>query len=423
MDASLNPFENALKQLENAQNIEPIDEDIYQILRRPQRIIELSIPVKMDSGELKFFTGYRVQYNDAPGPTKGGIRYHPQVSLDEIMALASWMTWKCAVVGLPYGGAKGGVICNPKDMSEGEIERLSRAYVQAIANCIGPTVDIPAPDVYTNPQIMAWMSDEYNKIVGKELPAAFTGKPVENGGSEGRNISTGVGCSFIVREISKKLGLKPKETTVAVQGYGNAGSIVAQKLHEMDYKIVAVSDSQGGIYSEKGFDPHKILTCKSKVGTVGECGHIGVLAEGAEFQKITNEELLELEVDILIPAALENQITVENADKIKAKAVVELANGPTTPAADEILFKKGITVVPDILANAGGVSVSYYEWYQNMNNESWTEEDIFKKLDTLLTKAFVNISEKSDKNKIDMRTAAFILAVHKVAEKVKERGY
>ncbi|MAF89374.1 MAG: glutamate dehydrogenase [Euryarchaeota archaeon] len=423
MDASINPFENALKQLENAQKTEPIDEDIYQLLRHPQRIIELSIPVKMDSGELKFFTGYRVQYNDAPGPTKGGIRYHPHVTLDEVMALAAWMTWKCSVAGLPYGGAKGGVICNPKEMSEGEIERLSRGYARALANCIGPEVDIPAPDVYTNPQIMAWMSDEYNKAVGKELPATFTGKPIENGGSEGRGISTGVGGTFIVREVAKKLGLKAEETSVAVQGYGNAGSIVAQKLDEMGYKIVAVSDSKGGIYSEHGFDPHKILSCKSEVGTVGECGHIGVLAEGGDFQKITNEELLELDVDILIPAALENQITVENADKIKAKAVVELANGPTTPAADEILFEKGIIVVPDILANAGGVSVSYYEWYQNMNDAHWTEEEVFEKLDTLLTKAFADVSEKSDNNKTDMRTAAFILAVHKVAEKVKERGY
>nr|HIK01051.1 Glu/Leu/Phe/Val dehydrogenase [Candidatus Undinarchaeales archaeon ERR594346 U_76725] len=230
MDASINPFENALKQLENAQKTEPIDEDIYQLLRHPQRIIELSIPVKMDSGELKFFTGYRVQYNDAPGPTKGGIRYHPHVTLDEVMALAAWMTWKCSVAGLPYGGAKGGVICNPKEMSEGEIERLSRGYARALANCIGPEVDIPAPDVYTNPQIMAWMSDEYNKAVGKELPATFTGKPIENLGSEGRGISTGVGGTFIVREVAKKLGLKAEETSVAVQGYGNAGSIVAQKL-------------------------------------------------------------------------------------------------------------------------------------------------------------------------------------------------
>ncbi len=410
-----NPFENALEQLEKAQDIEPIDSVAYEIMKRPQRILEVSIPVKMDGGGTKIFTGYRVQHNDARGPCKGGIRYHPNVSIDEVKALATWMTIKCATVNIPYGGGKGGVICDPKEMSEGEIERLSRGYMRQIAHYIGPDVDVPAPDVYTTPQIMAWMEDEYSKIVGKDTPEVITGKPIDKGGSEGRGTATGMGGSYIIREASKELGLNPSESTVAIQGFGNAGSVAASILSKMGYKVVAVSDSHGGIYNKDGLNIDRVLQVKKEKGRVSEYD--------GPCEKVSNEELLELPVDILVPAALENQITKDNAPHIKAKLVAELANGPTTPEADQILHEQDVLVTPDILTNAGGVTVSYFEWLQNKKGEHWSEEEVNKKLDEIMTPAFRDVYTKAKEKHIPMRTAAYIIAMHRVADAILKRGY
>ncbi|MFO7872297.1 MAG: Glu/Leu/Phe/Val dehydrogenase [Candidatus Undinarchaeales archaeon] len=411
-----NPFENALEQLEEAQKVASIDKGAYEILRNPQRILQVSIPVKMDNGEQKMFTGYRVQHNDARGPCKGGIRYHPDVTLDEVKALATWMTIKCATVNIPYGGGKGGIICNPKEMSQGELERMSRGFMRQIYNFIGVDVDVPAPDVYTNPTIMGWMRDEYEKLVGHEAPGIITGKPVEEGGSEGRGTATGMGGSFIVRESVKALGMKPEETTVAVQGFGNAGATIANLLYENDYKVVAVSDSRGAVCNlDEGLDIKLISEVKKEKGTVTEyektCEHV------------SNEELLELDVDILVPAALENQLVEENAPDVSAKIVVEIANGPTTPGADKILHEKEVLVVPDILANAGGVTVSYFEWLQNKKGENWSEEEVNEKLDKLMTNAFKDIYAKKEDEGISMRTAAYAIAIKRVADAINERGY
>lgn len=416
------PFENALKQMEVAQEVAKIEPEIYEILKKPQRFLEVQIPVKMDNGSIKIFTGYRSQHSNARGPFKGGIRYHPNVSVSEVKALSAWMTWKCATVDIPYGGGKGGIICNPKEMSKAEIERMSRGYIREIARFIGPDVDIPAPDVYTNSEIMMWMVDEYSKIIGKYEPAVITGKPLGKGGSEGRETATGVGGSYVIREAAKHLGLDPKKTTVAVQGYGNVGSFAAEALHKLGFKIVAISDSKGGIYAKAGINPEKITPCKEKPGgTVEACAHLGLFSGNDKAEKITNEELLELDVDILVPAALENQITEKNAHKIKAKIVAELANGPTTPEADKILHKNKVLLIPDILANAGGVTVSYFEWLQNRKNEHWTENAVFEKLDSIMTKAFYDIAEESKESEIDMRTAALVLAMKRVAAATKKR--
>ncbi len=415
MAEELNPFKIAQEQLDRAAKIMKLDPAVHQILREPMRVLEVTIPVKMDDGSVKVFKGFRVQYNDARGPTKGGIRFHPQETLDTVKALAAWMTWKTSVVDLPYGGAKGGVICNPKEMSEGELERLSRGYIRAIGRFIGPERDIPAPDVYTNPQIMAWMMDEYSKIVGYNAPGVITGKPIEIGGSLGRGDATAKGGMYVLREAAKKIKLDLKNATVAIQGYGNAGQFAHKLVTEMfGSKVVAVSDSKGGIYSENGLDYNKVLEHKEKTGSV-------INFPGAK--NITNEELLELNVDVLIPAALENQITGKNANNIKAKIVLELANGPTTPEADEILYKKGILDIPDFLANAGGVTVSYFEWVQNINGYYWTAEEVYQKLDQKMTKAFWDVMETMEKYKVDPRTAAYIVAVDRVAKAVKIRGW
>ncbi len=415
MAEELNPFKIAQEQLDKAAKIMKLDPAVHQILREPMRILEVTIPVKMDDGSVKVFKGFRVQYNDARGPTKGGIRFHPQETLDTVKALAAWMTWKTSVVDLPYGGAKGGVICNPKEMSEAELERLSRGYIRAIGRFIGPEKDIPAPDVYTTPQIMAWMMDEYSKIVGYNTPGVITGKPLEVGGSLGRGDATAKGGMYVLREAAKKIKLDLKKATVAVQGYGNAGQYAHKLVTEMfGSKVVAVSDSKGGIYSEKGLDYDKVLAYKEKTGSV-------INFPGAK--NITNEELLELNVDVLIPAALENQITEKNANNIKAKIVLELANGPTTPEADEILYKKGILDIPDFLANAGGVTVSYFEWVQNINGYYWTEEEVYQRLDQKMTKAFWDVTETMEKYKVEPRTAAYIVSVDRVAKAVKIRGW
>ncbi len=403
-------FENVLKQMDKAFNYLEIRSDVKKILETPERILEVSIPVKMDNGEVKVFRGFRVQYNSARGPTKGGIRFHPNVTLDEVKSLASWMTWKTAVVNLPFGGAKGGVIVNPKELSERELEDLSRGYIRAIVDFIGENKDIPAPDVYTNPKIMAWMMDEYEKIVRHKEPGVITGKPTFLGGSEGRNVATALGAFYVIEKAIEKIKLdeKPK---FAIQGFGNAGMFLAKILHEKGYKVIAVSDSKGGIYDPNGLNIPEVIETKKNTGTVTNYG----------AEKISNEDLLTLKVDVLVPAALENQITKENADKIQAKYVAEVANGPTTPEADEILFERGIFLTPDILTNAGGVTVSYFEWVQNRMGLYWDVEEVNKKLELRMHKAFDEIYEIAQNKKIDMRTAAYILAIGRVAKAVEAR--
>ncbi|MDD5015150.1 MAG: Glu/Leu/Phe/Val dehydrogenase [Atribacterota bacterium] len=409
----INVFEVAQIQLKKAANKMNLDLDILAQFKEPEKALTVSIPVRMDYGVVKLFTGFRVQYNTARGPAKGGIRYHPDVSLDEVKALSAWMTWKCAVAGIPYGGAKGGVICNPKEMSEGELERLSRRYIYEISSIIGPKKDIPAPDVYTTPKIMGWYIDTYNKLTGEANFSTITGKPLELWGSEGRKEATARGLSYTVEVAAKQLNINPSEATAVIQGYGNAGSISAKLLHEQGYKIIAVSDSKGGVYNPQGIDPSEILDYKTKTGSVKGFPK-------AEF--ILNEDLLELECDVLVPSALEGVITEKNANNIKAKIIAEAANGPTTPEADEILYQRGVFMIPDILANAGGVTVSYFEWIQGLYGYFWDEERVNRRLKKLMVKAFNEVSRVAEKEKIDNRTAALIYAVSQVAEAMKVRG-
>ncbi len=383
------------------------------MLKQPKRALIVSLPVRLDSGQIKTFTGFRVQYNDARGPYKGGIRYHPNVTLDEVKALAAWMTWKCAVAGLPYGGAKGGVICNPKRMSVGEKERLTRRYTTMIFDFIGPYRDVPAPDVYTDEQTMAWVMDTYSQLKGYLVPEVVTGKPVSLGGSEGRATATSRGVAICVREAAKATNLRLKGSTVAIQGYGNAGSNAAIFLSQMGCKVIALSDSKGGVYSKKGIDPQGVLKHKKKTGSV-----VGFNTN----EEISNEEVLETECDVLVPAALENVITRSNASKIRAKIVAEAANGPTTTDADEILDENGIFVIPDILANSGGVIVSYLEWVQNLNREHWTEEEVFDKLEKKILTAFYDVYNNTKKKKVSMRASALMLGVGRVADAIKTLG-
>lgn len=407
-------FEVAQQQLDKAAKVMNLDPAAHKILRQPMRVLKVRFPVVMDNGKTELFTGFRCQYNDARGPTKGGIRWHPDETIETVKALAAWMTWKCAVLDLPYGGGKGGIICDPKNMSDGEKERLARAYIRAIGRFIGPERDIPAPDVYTTPQIMNWMMDEYSIIVGYNSPGVITGKLIEMGGSLGRTDATARGGMYVLREWAKKNKVNLSKCTVAVQGYGNAGYYGAKLVKELfGAKVVAISDSRGGIYCDKGIDADKANEYKAKTGSVvGFCG-----------KKITNEQLLELDVDVLIPAALENVITKKNAAKVKAKVILELANGPTNPEADEILHKKGIFVLPDFLANAGGVTVSYFEWVQNINGYYWSLEEVHEKLDKKMTKAFNDFWAKCQELDVDPRTAAYVVAVQKVAVAMKYRGW
>lgn len=404
----MNAYENYLAVLNHAAKLLRLDAGVHEILKYPQRIIDVHISLKMDDGNVNVFQGYRVQFNNARGPYKGGIRYHPDVDLDEVKALSAWMTIKCAVVNIPLGGGKGGIIVNPKELSQHEIERLSRGYIQALHRNLGPQVDIPAPDVYTNAQIMAWMKDEYEKIYGKN-PAIITGKPIDQGGSKGRDKATAQGGYYVLEQAAKLKQLQ-KGATVAVQGYGNAGHTLARLAHEGGFRVVAVSDSKGGIHNEKGLDPMHVLEHKKQTGSVQNY-------EGAK--NITNKDILELDVDVLVPAALENQITKENADNINANIVIELANGPTTPPADEILHKKGILVVPDILANAGGVTVSYFEWKQNLADEQWELDKVDKQLKEIMLDSFQNVHEHATKHNVDFRTAAYLLALQRIAEATK----
>jgi len=408
-----NPFENAQKQLAKAAQLINLDQNTLNILNQPERILEVNIPVKMDSGEIKVFQGFRSQHNTVRGPAKGGIRFHPNVSRDEVKALSMWMTWKCAAVDIPYGGGKGGVIVNPKELSEKELEQLSRGFIEAIRPIIGPHKDIPAPDVYTNPKIMAWMMDEFSKLEGFHNPGVITGKPIEVGGSQGRGFATAQGGFYVLKEAMLKLNKKPEDSTVAVQGFGNAGSLLAKILSKEGYTVVAVSDSKGAIFSEQPLDIEKVADYKQQNGSV----------QGfSNTKEITNQELLTLDVDILVPAALENQITNENAENIKAKIILELANGPTTPEADEILNKKGVFIIPDILANAGGVAVSYFEWVQNLMNYYWGEEEILNKLELIMKKAFDASYSAYKKYDTNMRMATYIVAVNRVASAMKHRG-
>ncbi|MGD0637345.1 MAG: Glu/Leu/Phe/Val dehydrogenase [Nitrososphaerales archaeon] len=407
------PFENVLEQLDIAGEYLKLEPGVKDMLRQPKRIVTVSLPVKMDDGRTNVFTGYRVQYNDARGPFKGGIRYHPGVTLDEVKALSAWMTWKCSVADIPFGGAKGGVICDPKKMSQGELERLTRRYAAAISNVIGPDQDIPAPDVYTNSQIMAWILDTYSLIKGYAVPGVVTGKPISLGGSLGRDTATGRGAAFCTREASKVVKVPLKGATVAVQGFGNAGANYALILEEMGAKLVAASDSQGGIFNRKGLDAKKVLAHKEKGGTV-------VGYPGAE--SVTNDELLQSECDILCPAALENAITKDIAGGVRAKIIVECANGPTTPEADRVLDQKGVFLVPDILANSGGVIVSYLEWVQNLDRLYWTEEEVNSRLEQKITGAFKGVHQEAKKHGVSMRTGALIVGVGRVAEAVRTLG-
>ncbi len=416
----MNPFESALRQLDRAADAMKLDPDIREVLKKPERLLTVSIPVRMDDGHVRTFTGYRSQYNNALGPYKGGVRYHPGVNEDEVKALSFWMAIKCAVTGLPFGGGKGGVVVNPKDLSEGELERLSRGYVGRLWRNLGSRIDVPAPDVYTNAKIMDWMRDEYEKLSGRADPGMITGKSLSNGGSEGRSFATAQGGMYCLRELVGKLGLEPAKTTVAIQGFGNAGSMMAKILYEAGYKIVAVSDSHGGVYNEEGIDPAKAEELKEAGGRLG-CYCVGTVCDitmapqDGPCRKITNEKLLRLDVDVLIPAALENAITKDNAHSIRAKAIVELANGATAFEADAILKEKGITLIPDVLANAGGVAVSFFEWYQNVNNEHWTEEQVLTKLEKTMVDAFHAVWSTKEKYHTEERTAAFIVALERIA--------
>ncbi len=413
---NLNPFAIAQQQLDEAAKILKLDEGTHQALRWPMRELVVTLPVRMDDGSIKVFRGFRVQYNDARGPTKGGIRFHPAETIDTVRALAAWMTWKTAVVDIPLGGGKGGVICNPKEMSAYELERLSRQYIRQVGRIIGPTKDVPAPDVYTTPQIMAWMMDEYYWEEGYNAFGVITGKPLEIGGSKGRGDATARGGVFCIREACKKLNIEPTKVTYAIQGFGNAGQYAATLMKEIlgADKLIAVSDSKGGVYNPNGLDPNKLVEYKLKTGQVA--GFPGA-------DSITNEELLELDVDVLIPAALENQITADNATRIKARISAELANGPTTPEADKILYDRNVFVIPDFLCNAGGVTVSYFEQVQNAYNYYWTAEEVYKRLDQKMTDAFLTVYETANKHNVDMRKAAYVVAVSRVAEAMKLRGW
>ncbi|MCW4007893.1 MAG: Glu/Leu/Phe/Val dehydrogenase [Candidatus Bathyarchaeota archaeon] len=403
----------ALEQLRLAAEKLELDAGIHELLKKPKRTLIVSVTIKMDDCSIGVFNGCRVQHWDVRGPFKGGIRYHPDLTIDDVAALAMWMTWKCAIVDLPYGGAKGGIACDPKKMSQEELERLTRRYVSLIFDYLGPHRDIPAPDVYTNEQTMAWVMDTYSQLKGYSVPESVTGKPIEVGGSEGRVCAASLGLALCIREAAKLLKLNLKNAKVAVQGFGNVGYNAASIMHSLGCKIVAVSDSSGGIYCEDGINPSDVQAHKKKTGSV---------INYKNCRNITNEELLQTECDILIPAALQNQITGDNVDKIRAKIVAEGANGPTTPEADKALHEKGVCLIPDILANSGGVIVSYFEWVQNLTREHWPLAEVNAKLENKIVKAFYEVQKLSRKEESDMRTAALMLGVGRVAQAIKTLG-
>lgn len=408
METQKNTFENAMAQLDKASKIFNLGDEFVARMREPNRDIKISIPIKMDNGKIKIFEGYRVEYNNALGPYKGGIRYHPDTEINEVKALAFWMTLKCSVVGIPMGGGKGGITVDPKNLSKRELEKLSRGWVTGLQDILGPHKDVPAPDVNTTLEIMDWMADEFEKLTGDKTRATFTGKSIEAGGSEGRGQATGLGGFYVFDALRKELGL-PEKCKVVVQGFGNVGSHIAEIFTKNGHKVIAVSDSKGGIYNENGLDIVKLLKHKKNTGA---------LAGFAGSKDITNEGLLETECDVLIPAAFENVVTDTNANKIRANVVCELANGPVTPEADEILFERNIPVIPDILANSGGVSVSYFEWNQNLKNEHWSENEVFEKLKPMLQDASKKILAKSRESSTSLRMGAFILALERIKEKM-----
>jgi len=404
---------SALDQLKLASEKLNLDKGIYEILKEPKRAILVSVTIKNDNKSIGVYQGIRVQHWDVKGPFKGGIRFHPNVSLYEVTALSMWMTWKCAIVNLPYGGAKGGICCNPKKMSTTELERLTRRYTSLIVDYLGPHRDIPAPDLYTNEQTMAWIMDTYSQLKGYSVPESVTGKPIEIGGSEGRKCATANSVAFCTREAAKIVNLKLKNSTIAIQGFGNVGYNAATVMHDSGCKIVSISDSSGGIFCPNGINPEKLRLHKLQTGSV---------LNFENCTNITNEELLASDCDILIPAAMENQITEKNANSIKAKIVSEGANGPTTPKADKILFEKGVYLIPDILANSGGVTVSYFEWVQNLTRTHWNLDEVNSKLEKKIVEAFYEVERLSKKEKSDMRTSALMLGVGRVASAIKTRG-
>jgi len=410
---SINPYEVAVAQFDEAADRLGLSQSMRTVLRKPKRELTVNFPVRMDNGDVQTFTGYRVQHNITRGPAKGGIRFSPQVSLDEVRALAMWMTWKCAVVGIPFGGAKGGVICDPRKLSRNELERLTRRYATEISVLIGPNSDIPAPDVNTNPQVMAWIMDTYSMHQGYSVPAVVTGKPLAIGGSEGRLEATARGVQIITREAVKHMDMIPERSKVVIQGFGNAGGIAARLLHEEGYKIVGLSDSGAGVYNPKGIDVPAAMRYSREHGS---------LRDLPDTQAVTNQELLQLPCHILIPAAIENQITKENAAGVQARLIIEAANGPITPEADQILHDKGAMIVPDILANAGGVTVSYFEWVQDQQDFFWAEQEINQKLEAIMTRAFAAVYNKAIEQSSTLRMAAYLLAVARVAEATELRG-
>ncbi|HEY1408340.1 MAG TPA: Glu/Leu/Phe/Val dehydrogenase [Promineifilum sp.] len=415
MTENLNPFAIAQSQLDTAAELLQLDVDMHTFLREPMREFHFTIPIKMDDGRTQTFKAFRVQYNDARGPAKGGIRFHPDETIDTVRALAAWMTWKTAVCDVPLGGGKGGVICNPRNMSAGELERLSRGYMRAVAKFIGLRKDVPAPDVGTNPQIMSWMLDEYEVISGMHEPGIITGKPQLLGGSAGRSPATAMGGMVTIREAARLLGMQLKGTSCSIQGYGNVGGYAHRLAHDMfGLKVVAVSDEFGGIYNENGLDPAVVSAHMRREGKVGG-------TPGSE--SITNAQVLEMPVDILIPAAIENQITGANADRIQARIVAELANGPTTPEADEVLKEKGVYIIPDFLCNAGGVTVSYFEMVQNTYGYYWTDDEVQQRLDQKMTTAFHAVHNMAEARGVETRVAAYLVAVNRVAEAVRARGW
>jgi glutamate dehydrogenase (NAD(P)+) len=409
----LNPYRISQIQFDIAAEYLKLDQGLRQILRAPKRVLEVSVPTKMDNGQIKVFTGFRVQHNVARGPAKGGIRYHPGVTLDEVKALAMWMTWKTATVNIPYGGGKGGVICDPKRMSKSELERMTRRFASEIFPIIGPEQDIPAPDVYTDSQTMAWIMDTYSMTKGYSSLGVVTGKPISIGGSEGRNEATARGCLIAVEEACKLKKIPLRGASVAIQGFGNAGSIAAKLFAEKKARVIAISDSRGGVFNSRGIDPLKAMRYKERSGTV-----VGMPGTS----RISNDDLLAMKCDILIPAALENVITLNNADQIKAKIIAEAANGPTTPHADEVLARKGIMVIPDILANSGGVTVSYFEWVQDLQSFFWSEAEVNSKLEIVIRRAFHEVHESARKHRTHLRTGAYALAVGRVADATLVRG-
>lgn len=413
---SLNPYEIVQSQIDQAGNRLGIKEDVLNILKKPKRVLYVSFPVKMDDGSTRVFEGYRSQHNDAVGPTKGGIRFHPDVTLDEVKALSMWMSFKCAVAHIPFGGGKGGVICNPHELSEGEIQRVSRGFIEAIADIVGPEKDIPAPDVYTNAQTMGWMMDTFSRLKGHFSPGVITGKPLSLGGSKGRNEATARGCVYVIEQAMKTMNKSLEGATVAIQGFGNAGRIVADLLTEEGCKIVAVSDTSGAIYQKDGLNLEQVKRLKDD--------KTSSIVNDPDAQTLENpEELLELDVDILVPAALENVITHKNAGRIKAKIIAEAANGPTTPKADEILFKNGVLLLPDILANAGGVTVSYFEWVQNLMNYYWSEEEVNSKLQKIMVHSFSEVYSLAKEQQTNLRIAAYMVALKRITDAMEARGW